>query len=83
MACRILLFIQSGCLHCEVRKTFWEARGSAFGEHNLSRDLAARAELLETHHCPTARPLLFSPPAGAEAIEGFDPERLDRFLALA
>jgi len=81
VAGRTLLFIQSGCLHCEVRKTFWEAKGSAFGERNLSRDPAARTELLETHHCRTARPLLFS--SGAEAIEGFDPERLDRFLAVA
>ena len=83
MAGRILLFIQSGCLHCEVRKTFWEARGSAFGERNLSRDLAARAELLETYHCRTAPTLVILAPAGVEVIEGFDPDRLDRFLSAA
>jgi hypothetical protein len=39
--------------------------------------------LLETYHCRTAPTLIILAPAGAEAIEGFDPERLDRFLAVA
>jgi glutaredoxin len=77
---RIVLFTQSGCLNCEVMKIFLEAKGLAFEERNMSSDPAARAELLETYHCRSAPTLVVLGPAGAEVIEGFDPERLDRFL---
>ena len=60
-----------------------EAKGRVCGERNLSSDLVARAELLETYRCRTASTLTILASAGAEAIEGFDPERLDRFLAVA
>ncbi|MGA7928812.1 MAG: glutaredoxin family protein [Candidatus Sulfotelmatobacter sp.] len=60
-----------------------EAKGIAFEERNLSSDPAARAELLETYPCRTAPTLVILAPAGADAIEGFDPERLDRFLSAA
>ncbi len=49
----------------------------------MSNDAAARAELLETYHCRTAPTLVILTAAGAEVIEGFDPERLDRFLSAA
>jgi glutaredoxin len=80
---RILLFTQSGCLNCEVMKIFLEAKGIAFEERNMTGDNAARAELLETYHCRTAPTLVILTAAGAEVIEGFDPERLDRFLPAA
>ena len=83
MNTRILLFTQSGCLNCEVMKIFLEARGLAFEERNMSGDPAARAELLDTYHCRTAPTLVILAPAGAEVIEGFDPDRLDRFLSAA
>jgi glutaredoxin len=83
MASRIFLFTQSGCLNCEVMKIFLEAKGLIFEERNMSGDPAARAELLETYHCRTAPTLVILAPAGAEVIEGFDPDRLDRFLSAA
>jgi glutaredoxin len=83
MITSILLFTQSGCLNCEVMKIFLEAKGIAFEERNMSSDPAARAELLETYHCRTAPTLVILASAGAEVIEGFDPERLDRFLSAA
>ncbi len=83
MNTRILLFTQSGCLNCEVMKIFLEAKGLAFEERNMSNDPAARAELLETYHCRTAPTLVILAPAGAEVIEGFDPDRLDHFLSAA
>jgi glutaredoxin len=83
MSPRIFLFTQSGCLNCEVMKLFLEAKGLAFEERNMSDDAAARAELLETYHCHTAPTLVILTPAGAEVIEGFDPDRLDRFLPAA
>ncbi len=83
MLTKVLLFTQSGCLNCEVMKIFLEAKGLAFEERNMSDDDAARAELLDTYHCRTAPTLVILAPAGAEVIEGFDPERLDRFLSAA
>jgi glutaredoxin len=83
MSSKIFLFTQSGCLNCEVMKIFLEAKGIAFEERNMSNDPAARAELLEAYHCRSAPTLVILAPAGAEVIEGFDPERLDRFLSAA
>jgi glutaredoxin-like protein NrdH len=83
MTVRILLFTQPGCLNCEVTKLFLEAKELAFEERDMSRDPAARAELLETYHSRTAPTLVILTPAGAEVIEGFDPDRLDQFLSAA
>jgi len=83
MPYRILLFTQSGCLNCEVMKIFLEAKGLAFEERDINSDPTARVELLETYHSRTAPTLVVLTPAGAEVIEGFDPERLDQFLSAA
>jgi glutaredoxin 3 len=80
---RIFLFTQSGCLNCEVMKIFLEAKGIAYEERNMTSDNAARAELLETYHARSAPTLVILTATGAEVIEGFDPERLDRFLPAA
>lgn len=79
----ILLFTQSGCLNCEVMRIFLEAKEIAYEERNMSADSAARIELLETYHSNTAPTLVILTAAGAEVIEGFDPDRLDRFLSAA
>jgi glutaredoxin len=83
MITRILLFTQSGCLNCEVMKIFLEAKEIAFEERDMSSDPAARTQLLETYHSRTAPTLVILTAAGAEVIEGFDPERLDHFLSAA
>jgi arsenate reductase-like glutaredoxin family protein len=83
MTSKIFLFTQSGCLNCEVMKIFLEAKGIAYEERNMSSDNAARTELLETYHTHTAPTLVIVTAAGAEVIEGFDPDRLDRFLPAA
>lgn len=83
MSTKIFLFTQSGCLNCEVMKIFLEAKGIVFEERNMSHDDAARAELLDVYHCRTAPTLVILNAGGAEVIEGFDPERLDRFLSAA
>jgi glutaredoxin len=80
---RIVLFTQSGCLNCEVMKIFLEAKGLDFEERDMNRDSAARIELRETYHSHTAPTLVVLTAAGAEVIEGFDPDRLDRFLSAA
>ena len=83
MPLEILLFTQSGCISCEVMRIFLEARGIAFEERDMSADAAARVELLETYHSNTTPTVVILTPSGAEVIEGFDPDRLDRFLAAA
>jgi glutaredoxin len=83
MPIKILLFTQSGCLNCEVMKIFLDAKEITFEERDMSSDPAARAELLETYHSRTAPTLVILTAAGAEVIEGFDPERLDHFLSAA
>lgn len=80
---RILLFTQPGCLNCEVMKIFLEAKGLDFEERDMNRDSTARVELLETYHSRSAPTLVILTAAGAEVIEGFDPDRLDRFLSAA
>ena len=83
MPTKIFLFTQSGCLNCEVMKIFLEAKGLAFEERNMSNDAAARAELFEIYDCRSAPTLVILAAAGVEVIEGFDPDRLDRFLSAA
>ncbi len=80
---RILLFTQSGCLNCEVMKIFLDVKEIPFEERDMSSDPAARSELLETYHSHTAPTLVIFTAAGAEVIEGFDPDRLDHFLSAA
>jgi arsenate reductase-like glutaredoxin family protein len=83
MASRILLFTQSGCLNCEVMKIFLEVNGVTYEERDMGSDAAARAELLDIYRSRTASTLVILAPSGIEVIEGFDPERLDRFLSAA
>jgi glutaredoxin 3 len=83
MTARILLFTQSGCLNCEVMRIFLEAKGIAYEERNMSEDATARTELLEIYNCRSAPTVVILTAAGTEVIEGFDPDRLDRFLSAA
>jgi glutaredoxin len=83
MAHRILLFTQAGGLNCEVMRIFLDAKEIAFEERDMSGDPSARSELLETYHSRTAPTLVILTSSGAEVIEGFDPDRLDRFLSAA
>jgi hypothetical protein len=64
-------------------KIFLEAKGLTFEERGVSRDAGARAELLSTYHRRTAPTLVVLIPSGAEVIEGFEPDLLDRVLSAA
>jgi glutaredoxin len=80
---KVLFFSQSGCLNCEVMRIFLEAKEVVFEERNMSDDSTARAELLETYHSRTTPTVVVFTSTDAEVIEGFDPDRLDRFLSAA
>jgi glutaredoxin len=83
MAPRIILYTQSGCLNCEVMRIFLDARELNFEERSISGDEAARIELLEIYHTETTPTVVVLTAAGAEVIQGFDPDRLDRILDAA
>ena len=83
MVPKIFLFTQAGCLNCEVMRIFLEAKGIVFEERDMTGDRAARVELRETYHSNTAPTVVIVTASGFEVIEGFNPERLDRFLAAA
>jgi glutaredoxin len=78
---KIFLFTQSGCPSCEMMKIFLEAKEIVFEERVMNLDASARIELLETYHSHTAPTLVILSASGAEVIEGFDPDRLDRVLS--
>jgi len=78
-----VLFTQSGCLNCEVMRILLEAKELAFEERDMSRDASAGVELFETYHSRSAPTLVILTASGAEVIEGFDPDRLDRILSAA
>jgi glutaredoxin len=81
MPLKILLFTQSGCPACEMMKIVLEAKEIVFEERVMNLDAGARIELLETYHSHTAPTLVILSASGAEVIEGFDPDRLDRVLS--
>jgi arsenate reductase-like glutaredoxin family protein len=83
MPLKVFLFTQPGCPSCEVMRIFLEAKEIAYEERDMGLDPAARAELLETYHTSTTPTLVIFTATGAEVIEGFDPERVDRFLSAA
>lgn len=83
MTTRVLLFIQPGCLSCELMKVFLEAKEIAFEERDISADPEARRAMTEQHgsgETPTL--VIFSGDQQAVVI-GFDPVRLDELLAAA
>jgi hypothetical protein len=64
-------------------RIFLEAKEIVYEERDMGLDPAARAELLETYHTETTPTLVVLTAAGAEVIEGFDPDRVDRLLSAA
>jgi glutaredoxin len=80
---RILLFTQPGCLSCELMKIFLEARNLVFEEYDTSSDSTAGHELREKYGSSTTPTVVVVTETDSAVIEGFDPERLDRFLPAA
>lgn len=83
MPIKIFLYTQPGCLSCEIMRIFLEAKEIVYEERDMGLDPAARAELLDTYHTQITPTLVIFTATGAEVIEGFDPDRVDRFLSTA
>jgi glutaredoxin len=80
MTTRILLFTQPGCLSCELMRIFLEAKQIAFEERDISKDLAARREMIDDHDSTETPTLVFISDDTYEVVVGFDPVRLDQLL---
>jgi glutaredoxin len=74
---RVLFYTQPGCLSCELLRVYLEAREIEFEEHDISVDLEARREMLETYDSDETPTLVVD---GVEVVTGFDPTRLDQLL---
>jgi arsenate reductase-like glutaredoxin family protein len=82
MTPRIFLFSQPNCLSCEVVRMYLEIREIAFEERDIS-DPQILSELLDTYQATGAPAVVIITAAGAEVIEGFNPDRIDQCLSAA
>lgn len=76
----IIAFTQPGCVSCELLKIYFEARGLAFEERDISTDAAARSEMLEMVDSNTTPTVLIFSGEEVEVIVGFDPQQLDQLI---
>jgi len=77
---RILLFIQPGCLSCELMRVYLEAREIAFEEHDISINPEDRRAMTETYDSVETPTLVIVSGETTEVVAGFDPVRLDQLL---
>lgn len=77
---RILLFIQPGCLSCELMRVYLEAREIVFEEHDISVNTEERRALTETYGSDETPTLVIVSGETTEVVTGFDPARLDQLL---
>ena len=77
---RILLFIQPGCLSCELMRVYLEAREVAFEEHDISISPEDRRAMTETYDSVETPTLVIVSGESTEIVTGFDPTRLDQLL---
>lgn len=77
---RILLFIQPGCLSCELMRVYLEAREIAFEEHDISINPEDRRAMTETYDSVETPTLVIVSGETTEVVTGFDPVRLDQLL---
>lgn len=83
MTLKIVLFTQPGCISCELMKVYLEARELVFTERDITADPEARREMVDKHDSLTTPTLVVVSGEDAEALVGFDPERLDELISIA
>ena len=72
----VVLYIQPGCLSCELMRIYLEAREIAFEERDISADPEARRQMTEQYDSNETPTLVIHD----EAVVGFDPALLDQLL---
>ncbi|HTS36040.1 MAG TPA: glutaredoxin family protein [Candidatus Solibacter sp.] len=83
MTTRIIMFTQPGCISCELTRLFFEANEVAIEEHDISRDMDARREMIDDHGSTETPTVVFVFEKSLEVVVGFDPTRLDQLLHAA
>ncbi len=74
------MFTQPGCLSCELTKIYFEANEVAVEERDISKDAAARREMIDDHGSTETPTIVFITEDAYEVVVGFDPTRLDQLL---
>lgn len=73
---RVILFTQPDCPPCHIVKLFLTEKGVDFEERDITRDPAAKRELMLKYHSHSTPTLVI----GEEVMIGFNPQRLDEIL---
>ena len=77
---RVLLFVQPGCLSCELMRVYLEARKIEFEEHDITANPDDRRAMTETYGSSETPTLVIVSDGDNEVVTGFDPEHLDQLL---
>ena len=72
----VVLYVQPGCLSCELMRIYLEAREITFEERDISADPEARRQMTEKYDSNETPTLVIHD----EAVVGFDPALLDQLL---
>jgi len=80
VAIRVLLFVQPGCLSCELMRVYLEAREIAFEEQDISASADSRKAMTETYGSSETPTIVVFNGEASEVVTGFDPELLDQLL---
>ncbi|KXG74288.1 glutaredoxin family protein [Thermotalea metallivorans] len=71
----VTIYSSDTCVYCHYAKEFFKKRGISYVEKNVSRDMAARKELMTQGFMGV--PVI---KIGDEIVQGFDQERLEQLL---
>lgn len=74
---KVVVYSSDTCPYCVAAKEFLSENNVEFEEKNVSRDDAARAELIQKGY--RGVPVII---VGEEEVVGFDKERLESLLSL-
>jgi len=77
MAKNVVIFSSNTCGYCTMAKEYFNEKGVAYTEKNVSTDLEARKELMSKGFMGV--PVIY---VEDEVIQGFDKARLDTLLGL-
>jgi glutaredoxin len=75
-----VLFVQRGCISCELMRMFLDAHEIKFEERDIGVDDEARRTLMEQYESHTTPTLVMISGEAKEVVIGFNPSRLDQLL---
>lgn len=71
----VVIYSSDTCVYCHHAKEYLKQKGVAYEEKNVSKDMAARKELMTQGFMGV--PVI---KVGSEIIQGFDQEKLEELL---